>query len=72
MTRLFGRYGVSSYARTATLRGLASSMDITGNTTRQHHFYSTPAEADCAAIEDDWRQVGDSLREAVEAHRSTR
>lgn len=72
MTRLFGRYSVGSYARTATLRGLASSMDLTGNTCRQHHFFSTSAEADRAAIANDWQMVGDSLREVVEEHRSHR
>ncbi len=69
MTHLFGRISVGSYARTSTLRGLASVMDLTGNTTRQHWFYASAAEADAAAIRDDWHQIGDDLYSATEAHR---
>lgn len=72
MTNLFGRSAVESYRRSSTLRGLASVMDLTGNTTRQHHFYASPAEADAAALCDDWQQVGLSLQQAVEDYQPRR
>ncbi len=72
MTHLFGRISVASYARSSTMRGLASVMDLTGNTVRQHRYYATPAEADAAAIRDDWEQVGGSIHAAAETYRHGR
>jgi len=62
MTWLFGRCSVDDYSRSATWRGFASVMDLTGNTKRQHHLFETGEQADTAALFGDWQLIGDDLR----------
>jgi hypothetical protein len=66
-TRRIRRSGARDY-----LRGAASVFNLSGDTSREYNFAHSEDEADSTAIGNDWREVGDDLRNALAAHNSER
>lgn len=67
MTSLLGTGTIGQFRRRSILQGFASAMNLRGNTYRLYRMGSTPDEVDRAAIEADWRQVGQDLRGVMAA-----
>jgi hypothetical protein len=67
MTELLGSFTIRSLRRHAYAHGAASAMDLRGNTRHQYRYSQTTAEADLAAISNDWQVVGEDLAAALDA-----
>lgn len=65
MTTLLGSFRVSDLRRGAFLRGVASAVDLRGNTWRHYRPGRSGNDVDRAAIVGDWAAVGDDLRAAL-------
>jgi hypothetical protein len=55
----------------AFLRGFASAFDITGQTLLDLPDFNTGFQRDAEALRSDWRQVGNSLRAAMDSLKYT-
>lgn len=66
MTILFNTRRVRSSSARDYRRGAASVFNLSGDTSREYKFAQTEGDADRAAIENDWREVGDDMRRALD------
>lgn len=65
MTILFNTRRIRRSSARDYLRGASSVFNLSGDTSREYHFSHTDAEADHAALLNDWIEVGADLRRAL-------
>jgi hypothetical protein len=70
MTILFNTRKIRRSSSSDIVRGAGSLFNLSGNTRREYRFAESAAEADSAAIQNDWEAIGADLVEATETYRA--